>query len=352
MDLGLNLGYWSAGSDTGNLELAVEADKLGYSVCWAAEAYGSDAATVLAWVGARTERIGLGSAVFQVPARTPTLTAMTAATLDTLSGGRFRLGLGISGPQVSEGWHGVRFDRPLERTREYVEIVRLALARKEVAYTGEHWTLPLPGGEGKALRLTVRRARETIPLYLATVGPRNTRLAGEIADGWLGVFFAPEHAAASLDSLREGRRAAGHAGTDPLAGFDVAPSVPVSVSDDLDTAADRIRRYAALYIGGMGSRQHNFYHAQATRMGFGPAADQVQDLFLGGNPLEAARAVPRDFIDATSLIGPAQRIADRMHAYAEAGVTTLSVVPYADTPQQRLEVLRTVVRARDLAGLA
>src|SRR3954462_1441089 len=205
MRLGLNLGYWGAGQDADNLALAVEADRLGYAVCWAAEAYGSDAVTVLAWVAAQTRSIDVGSAVLQIPARTPAMTAMTAATLDALSGGRFRLGLGVSGPQVSEGWHGVRFDRPLARTREYVEIVQQALRRETVEYAGEHWTLPLPDGVGKALRMTVHPVREHVPLYLAAIGPRNLELTGRIADGWLAIFFSPEHASVSLQPLRAGR---------------------------------------------------------------------------------------------------------------------------------------------------
>jgi alkanesulfonate monooxygenase SsuD/methylene tetrahydromethanopterin reductase-like flavin-dependent oxidoreductase (luciferase family) len=236
-----------------------------------------------------------------------------------------------------------------------VDIVRLALSRQDVRYEGEHWQLPLPGGEGKAIRLTIRRVRDRIPIYLATVGPKNSQLAGEIADGWLGVFFAPEHAAVALDPIRAGRRAAGHGGepgSDPLAGFDVVPTVPISIGDDLDAAAEPIRRYAALYLGGMGSRTHNFYNALACRMGFEEAAAQVQELFLGGNPRDAARVVPRDFIDATSLIGPIERIAERMHAFAAAGVTTLSLAPYADSPQGRVQTLRDAVRALDLAGLA
>src|SRR3954464_11661882 len=194
MRLGLNLGYWGAGQDADNLALAVEADRLGYAVCWAAEAYGSDAVTVLAWVAAQTQRIHVGSAVLQIPARTPAMTAMTAASLDTLSGGRFRLGLGVSGPQVSEGWHGVRFDKPLERTREYVEIVRMALRRETVAFEGQHLAVPLPDGPGKPLRLTVHPVRPRIPVYLAAIGPKNLALTGEIADGWLGIFFSPAHA--------------------------------------------------------------------------------------------------------------------------------------------------------------
>jgi F420-dependent oxidoreductase-like protein len=357
MRLGLNLGYWGAGNDASNVELAVEADRAGYAVCWAAEAYGSDAVSVLAWVGARTERIDLGSAVLQIPARTPAMTAMTAATLDALSGGRFRLGLGVSGPQVSEGWHGVRFDAPLGRTREYVDVVRMVLSRRDVAYSGEHWQLPLPGGEGKALRLTVRPVRDHLPVYLATVGPKNSRLAGEIADGWLGIFFSPEHAHLALDPIREGRRAAGHgtepdAGTDPLDGFDVCVTVPVSIGDDLEAAAAPLRRYAALYLGGMGSRTRNFYNALARRMGFEAAAEQVQDLFLGGNPRAAAAAVPFEFLDATSLIGPVERVAERMRAFADAGVTTLTVAPYGATSEEQVATVRSAVRALELGGAA
>src|ERR671910_1184086 len=197
MRLGLHLGYWG-GDSQDNLVLAKEADRLGYSVVWAAEAYGSDAPTVLSWVAAQTERVDVGSAVMQIPARTPACTAMTAATLDSLSGGRFRLGLGVSGPQVSEGWHGVRFDKPLGRTREYIEIVRKAMRREKLEYAGEHYRLPLPDGPGKALKLIVHPVREHVPVYLAAVGPKNLELAGEVADGWLAVFFAPEHAAEPL----------------------------------------------------------------------------------------------------------------------------------------------------------
>ncbi|HYJ75154.1 MAG TPA: LLM class F420-dependent oxidoreductase [Kineosporiaceae bacterium] len=353
MRLGLNLGYWGAGNDAENLALAVEADRLGYAVCWAAEAYGSDAVTVLAWVAAQTQRIDVGSAVLQIPARTPAMTAMTAATLDALSGGRFRLGLGVSGPQVSEGWHGVRFDKPLERTREYVEIVRMALRRDTVAFEGRHFTLPLPDGPGKALKLIVHPVRPQIPVYLASTGPRNLALTGEIADGWLGIFFSPEHGALSLDPIRTARAAAGK-GTeaDPLAGFDVVSSTPVSVADDVAAAADPLRPYAALYVGGMGSREQNFYNALARRMGFDDAAQQVQDLYLDRKPRDAAAAVPVEFIDATSLIGPIERIRDRLVAYAEAGVTTLSITPTARTLEQRLQLLRDMADALEASGVA
>jgi F420-dependent oxidoreductase-like protein len=353
MKLGLNLGYWGAGNYTDNIALAQEADRIGYSVIWAAEAYGSDTVTVLAWVGALTQNVDLGSAVMQIPARTPAMTAMTAATLDTLSGGRFRLGLGVSGPQVSEGWHGVKFDQPLGRTREYVDIVRMALRRETVAYQGKHWTLPLPDGPGKALRMTIHPVRERLPIYLAAVGPKNLELAGEIADGWLAVFFSPEHSDDLLASLRIGRARADR-GTDQdrLAGFDVVPTVPVVFNDDLEAAAAPLRSHSALYIGGMGSRDKNFYNALAVRMGFEEGAAKVQDLFLARAHREAAAAVPLDFIDQTSLIGPRDRVRDRMSRYAASGVTTLTIAAEGASLEERLHVLRTMAELLDETGLA
>jgi F420-dependent oxidoreductase-like protein len=347
MKLGVNLGYWGAGNDADNLALAREADRLGYAVCWTAEAYGSDAATILAWVAAQTERIDIGSAVFQIPARTPAMTAMTAATLDSLSNGRFRLGLGVSGPQVSEGWHGVAFKAPLARTREYVDIVNLALSRKRVSYDGEHFKLPLPGGPGKKLQLIVHPIREHIPIYLAAVGPKNLELAGRIADGWLAVFFSPQYAGEQLAAIESGRKQIGK----DLTGFDVVPTVPVVVDDDLERAAEQIRWYAALYIGGMGSREQNFYNQLACRMGFADEAARVQELYLAREHRNAAAAVPFEFIDATSLIGSPERVAERMKAYAAAGVTTLSLTPFAATLDDRLEALRVSLDAHRAAGL-
>ena len=351
--LGLSLGYWGGGNDAEHLQVAQEADRLGYSVAWAAEAYGSDAATVLTWVASRTERMDVGSAVFQIPGRTPAMTAMTAATLDTLSGGRFRLGLGVSGPQVSEGWHGVRFDKPLARTREYVDIVRMALRRETVRYDGEHFRLPLPDGPGKAIKLTVHPVRSDIPVYLAAVGPKNLELTGEIADGWLAIFFSPEHADVSMQPLRAGRsRAPGTGETHVMTGFDVVPTVPVVFGDDVERCADAVRQYTALYVGGMGSREQNFYNALARRMGFEAAAGEVQRLFLDRRHREAAAAVPFELIDATALIGPPQRVRDRLHAYAEAGVTTLSVATHDTRLDRRLHTIRTMAELLDESGLA
>jgi F420-dependent oxidoreductase-like protein len=346
--LGLSLGYQTAfTTPEAHLALAREADRLGYAVVWAAEAYGSDAPSILAWIAGQTERIDIGSAVMQIPARTPAATAMTAATLDTISGGRFRLGLGVSGPQVSEGWHGVRFGRPLGRTREYVDIVRLALSRKPVQYGGAHYTLPLPDGPGKALRLGFHPPRTDIPIYLAAVGPKNLRLVGEIADGWLAVFYAPEHAGDQLGAIAAGRSARGLT----LAGFDVVPSVPVVVGDDVAAGADLIRPHAALYVGGMGSREQNFYNALAARMGYADAARTVQDLYLGRQLRDAAAAVPQDFIDRTSLLGGIDRIADRLVAYAESGVTTLSVTPFVADLDAGLRTLRHLAEALDKSGV-
>ncbi len=342
MRLGLNLGYLVGSDDpAGQLALTRHAEDLGFDVVWAAEAYGSDSPTVLAWLAGQTSRIDVGSAVMQIPARTPAMTAMTAASLDLLSGGRFRLGLGVSGPQVSEGWHGVRFDKPLGRTREYVDVVRMALARKTVAYEGSHYRLPLPDGPGKPLKLTIAPLRAEIPIYLAAVGPKNLELTGEIADGWLAIFYAPDFAGELLGRIGTGRERAGKT----MDGFDVVPTVPVVVGDDPVRCADPIRPYAALYVGGMGSREQNFYHALAVRMGYGEAAAQVQDHFLARRHRDAMAAVPFEFIDSTSLLGPVERIAERLRLLADSGVTTCAIAPYGDTVEAKLAALTAVAEA-------
>lgn len=346
--LGLNLAYFTNENGPENLALAQEADRLGYSVVWVAEAYGSDAVSVLSYVAAKTERIEIGSAILQIPARTPAMTAMTAATLDMLSDGRFRLGLGVSGPQVSEGWHGVRFAKPLARTREYVDIVNLALSRQRVQYDGQTYTLPLPDGPGKALHLMAHPVREHIPVYLAAVGPKNLELTGEIADGWLPVFLSTDFAAEQLAQIGAGRAKAGKT----LDGFDVAPTVPLVIADDVAAAADPIRGYAALYVGGMGSREQNFYNALAVRMGYADAAAEVQDRFLAKDYGAAMAAVPLDFIDRTSLIGPAERIAERMAAFADAGVTTLNISLLAGDLDEKKRALDTALQALEKSGAA
>jgi F420-dependent oxidoreductase-like protein len=347
MRLGLNLGYqtpWSTPAD--HLALAQEADRLGFSSVWAAEAYGSDSPSILAWIAGQTERIDVGSAVMQIPARTPAATAMTAATIDAISGGRFRLGLGVSGPQVSEGWHGVRYAKPLARTREYIDIVRMALARETVRYEGSHYTLPLPDGPGKALKLSFRPPRADIPIYLAAVGPKNLELAGELTDGWLAVFYDPSMAAEYTSSIAKGRAKVGKT----LDGFDIVPSVPVVLGDDAEMCAELVRWYAALYIGGMGSREKNFYNELATRMGYGEAAREVQELYLSGRQRDAAAAVPFEFIDRTSLLGPKERIAERMREYAASGVTTLALALFTGDADSGRETLRSVAEAHELSG--
>ena len=341
------MGYWGAGNDADNLALAQEADALGYDSCWVAEAYGSDAPTVLSWVAAQTKQIDVGSAIFQIPARTPASCAMTAATLDTLSGGRFRLGLGVSGPQVSEGWYGAKFDKPLARTREYSDIVKMALRRERVSYQGQHYVLPLPDGPGKALQLTVHPVRESIPMYLAAVGPKNLELAGELFDGWLGIFFSPEFGKEQLEQVAAGRAKVGKT----LEGFDVAPSMPLVLGDDPRACADQIRWYAALYIGGMGSREKNFYNQLACRMGYEKEAAEVQDLYLAKKYDEAAAAVPHEFIERTTLLGTKQHVAERMKELAAAGVTTLILTPVAPSVEQGKAALRTAVEALELAGV-
>ncbi|MCW2614075.1 MAG: class F420-dependent oxidoreductase [Frankiales bacterium] len=347
MKLGLNLGYWGAGNDADNLALAIEADRLGYSVAWAAEAYGSDAATVLAWVGAQTTTIDIGAAIFQIPGRTPANCAMTAATLDTLSGGRFRLGLGVSGPQVSEGWHGVRFDKPLARTREYSDIVKLALSRQKVKYDGQHYVLPLPDGPGKPLQLTVHPVREHIPMYLAAVGPKNLELSGELFDGWLAIFYSPEYAKESLASIETGRAKVGKT----MDGFDVVPTMPLVVGDDVQACAAMVKWYAALYVGGMGSREKNFYNQLAVRMGFDEAARKIQDKYLARDYDGAAAEVPDEFVDQTALLGSKDRIAEKMQALKASGVTTLTVSPFGATQADKIASLRTAVEAAEKAGV-
>ena len=348
MRLGLNLGYMVGADDArGQLALTRQAESLGYEVVWAAEAYGSDSPTVLAWLAAQTATIGIGSAVMQIPARTPAMTAMTAASLDLLSEGRFRLGLGVSGPQVSEGWHGVRFDRPLARTREFVDIVKLALSRKTVAYDGRTYQLPLPDGPGKALRLTIAPQADRIPVYLAAVGPRNLQLAGEIADGWLAIFLAPGFAEEQLSHVDAGRAIIGQG----RVGFDVVATIPLVVGADPRACADPVRPYAALYVGGMGSREKNFYNQLAVRMGYAEAAATVQDLYLARRPRDAMAAVPYEFIDSTSLLGSKERIADRLAEFAAAGVTTAAVAPYGKTLKEKLAALTTAAEALDLAGV-
>ncbi|MBA2263022.1 MAG: LLM class F420-dependent oxidoreductase [Solirubrobacterales bacterium] len=344
MKLGVHIGYWGLGlTSQDQLEVVREAERLGYDSVWTAEAYGSDAATILGWLAGQTSTIKLGSAIFQMPGRSAAMTAMTAATIDQLSDGRMVLGIGSSGPQVSEGWHGVRFASQLQRTREYVAVLRMALRRERVDFHGETLELPLPDGPGKALKLTIAPVQPAIPIYLAAIGPKNTALAGEIADGWIPTLFSPEHVSEFRPLLEEGAARAGRS----LDGFAIAPTVNVFISDDVERARDLMRPLLALYVGGMGSREKNFYNALVRRYGFEDAAREVQGLYLEGKKEEAAAALPDELIDLVSLCGPRDRVRERLEIFREAGVHTLGVTPVAFTKEERLEQLRLVA---ELAG--
>jgi len=296
------------------IELAREAERLGYDSAWVGESWGADAVTQLAWLGALTSRIKLGSAVMQVPARTPANCAMTAATLDQLSGGRFLLGLGTSGPAVVEGWHGRAWREPLTMLREYVEIVRAVLRREPLEFQGRHYVIPHESGDGdearRPLKLRLRPVRTEIPIFLAAIAPRAVELAAEIAEGWIPIFFVPEAARKVFPSMERAR-------------FEVAPIVRVVLTDDVQAGRDALKPYYAFYIGGMGPRGKNFYNDLACHYGFEGEARVIQDRFLDGERAAAAAAVPDDFVDAVALVGPKERIAERVHAFGEAGATTL-----------------------------
>lgn len=324
MRLGLSLNY-SGATVALDMEKILEAERLGYHSAWTAEAYGSDAVTPAAWVAARTTRLHVGTGIMQIAARTPAATAMTAMTLDALSGGRFCLGLGVSGPQVVEGWHGQPFGRPLARTREYVEIVRSILRRERpLEHKGAYYQIPYAGpdatGLGKPLR-SILHGRPDLPIYLAAVGPKNVALAAEIADGWIPVFFSPRRMSLFRGWLQEGFAAAGRTGS----GFDIAPLTAVVVGDDVAACRDAVRPRLALYVGGMGARGRNFYNDVARRYGYEDAARTIQDLYLAGRKAEAAAAVPDALVDEVSLCGPPARLRDRLAEWKEAGVTTLMV---------------------------
>jgi F420-dependent oxidoreductase-like protein len=337
MKLGVFLSYGSA------IEVAEEAERLGYAIALAPEGFKSDAVSLLGAVAARTERIGIASGVMQLPARTPVMTALTAATLDAMSGGRFRLGLGVSNPDVSLGWYGVPFDKPLERIREYVEIVRMALRGDPVRYAGRHFRLP-PPGSAEAAHLRAAPLRADIPIYLAGVGPRSARLAGEIADGWIGVFCSPRRIEESLNQLRAGRDRAGLGMDD----FEVLPSVPLGTGDDPAAAAEPLRGYFANFIG-LGSRSSSIYGALMTRMGYGSEAGEIHRLCRAGDRAGAARAVPFELIDQVSLVGPTERIARRMADYARAGVTTLGVTALSPSTAGQIASLRVAAEALRLS---
>jgi len=325
MKIGVNIGYWSAGPPPGAAELVQEADRLGLDSVWTAEAYGSDVLTPLAWWGANTKQIRLGTAIAQISAREPAATAMAAISMDHLSQGRFILGLGVSGPQVVEGWYGKPFPKPLQRTREYIEIIRAILKREgPVTYDGEQYKLPLPGTElGKPLKSSVHPFREDLPIFLAAEGPKNVALAAEVCDGWLALFYAPEHDGFYRDALDEGfaRDGARRSRED----FEIVASVPIIITDDIEGAANAMRPMYALYFGGMGARNRNFHADVARRMGYDDDVDRIQELYLAGKKDEAAAAIPRKLIEQLTLIGPREKVLDDLAKWKESQVTTLLV---------------------------
>lgn len=319
LKLGLQLGYWGAGPNPNMVPIAQEAERLGYDAVFTAEAYGSDVFTPLAWIGAHTSRIRLGTGIAQLSARAPTATAMAAMTLDHLSKGRVILGLGVSGPQVVEGWYGAPFGKPLSRTREYIDIIRQVLARKDpVQNTGEHYPLPYTGdgswGLGKPLKSITHPLRDDLPIFLGAEGPKNVTMAAEIADGWLPLYYSPYRQEVYADQLKHARP-----------GFEIMQGVSISIDDDVEKALVPIKQNLALYVGGMGAKSRNFHNELIKRMGFEEAAEKVQDLFLAGRKDEAVMAVPDQLADELSLVGPIDRIKDRLAAWRETPVTSLLV---------------------------
>ena len=340
LKLGLNTGYWAGGPPPGMPEVVAEAERLGFDSMWTAEAYGSDSLTPLSWWGARTQRMRLGTAIVQISARTPAATAMAAMTLDHLSGGRLILGLGVSGPQVVEGWYGKPFAKPLARTREYIGILRDIWARQgPVTSDGPHYPLPLPDGTGlgKPLKSSIHPLREDIPIYLGAEGPKNIALAAELCDGWLALFFSPRHQDLYREALEEGfarpdaRRS--------LEDFEVAATVPLIVDDDVERAADALRPMYALYFGGMGARSVNFHANVPVRMGYGDEVERIQELYLGGHKEEAAAAVPTALVEELALIGPPDKIRADLEAWRESLATTLLISGDAATLRTAAELV-------------
>ncbi len=330
MRLATGAGYWSSGPPAGTLDAIKEAERLGYDSFWTAEAYGSDALTPLAWWGSHTDTIKLGTGIIQMSARTPTATAMAALTLDHLSNGRFLCGLGVSGPQVVEGWYGQSYPRPLARTREYINIMRQVFARESpVEADGDFYQLPLKGGMGigKALKPTVHPLRKEIPIYLGAEGPRNIALAGELCDGWLPLFFSPDDDAFYRTALQTGYDAAGKGtfGAPGGSDFDVVCPVSVVPMDDIEKAADMVRPMLALYMGGMGAKGANFHHEVFCRMGHEDIADTVQGLYMSGLKNEAAAAIPVEVVEKVALIGPIDKIKADLAKWEESVVTTMMV---------------------------
>jgi len=351
LKLGLNLGYWGIGPQGDEaVDVVQRAERAGFDSVWAAESYGSDAVSVLAYMAAKTETIQLGAAILQVPARAPAAAAMAGATIDALSGGRFIFGFGPSGPQVSEGWYGVPYEKPWGRTREYVEIVKQIVAREgRLEYNGKHFKLPLTEGEGvtgqgKALKLNFHPLRNEIPIYVGAIGRKSVEFAAEVCDGWIPIFFSvDEWESAWGEHIEAGLNKGGRSRDD----FSVSPSVQVAIDGDLDTARNVVKMGLMLYLGGMGSKKTNFYVDLTHRFGFGDAADEVQSLYLDGKRDEAYAAIPDELVDATAMIGTEEEVAKRVKAFDDAGVDRLIVSPVHGTPEERLHTLE---RLAELVG--
>ena len=346
LKLGLYLGYWGIGPEGEEaLDLVRTAEDAGFESVWAAESYGSDVVSVLAWLAGQTEKINLGGAIMQVPARPPAAAAMAGATIDKLSKGRFLFGFGPSGPQVSEGWYGVPYSKPWGRTREYVEVVREIIAREgPLDHQGEHYQLPLPDGQGKALKLNFHPERNSIPVFLGAIGRKSVEISAEIADGWIPIFFSPEKFEEAWGEhieigLEKGNRRREE--------FEVSPSVQVAIDGDLEAARNVVRMGLVLYFGGMGSRKTNFYVDLAHRCGFGEVADEVQELFQAGDKEKAFQAVPDEVVNAVSLIGPEDEVAERLAAFTAKGVDRLIATPIAADHEGRTH---TVERLAAIAG--
>ncbi len=348
LKLGVNLGYWGigpAGEEAAELVLAAEG--MGYESVWAAESYGSDVVSVLAWLAARTEKINLGAAIMQVPARPPAAAAMAGATIDKLSGGRFLFGFGPSGPQVSEGWYGVPYAKPWGRTREYIEVVREIVAREgPVDHQGEHYTLPLPGGEGKPLKLNFHPLRNEIPVFVGAIGRKSVEMAAEICDGWIPIFFSVDAFEQTWgEHLEAGFAKGGRQRSD----LEVSPSLQVAIDGDLEAAKNVVKAGLVLYFGGMGSRKTNFYVDLAHRFGFGEVADEVQKRFQDGDRGDAFEAMPDEIVEATSLVGTEAEVAERIERFRGAGIDRLICSP---VHVDRGEQLHTLERLAALAGVS
>jgi len=347
LKLGLYLGYWGIGPRGNDAIEAVRfAESVGYESVWVAESYGSDCVSVLSWLAAQTEKINLGAAIMQVPARPPAAAAMAGATIDYLSNGRFMFGFGPSGPQVSEGWYGVPYSKPWGRTKEYVEVVREIIAREgKLDHQGEHYQLPLPEGQGKPLKLNFRPLRNDIPIFIGAIGRRSVEIAAEVADGWIPIFFSVDKFEEAWGEHIEKGLAAGNRSREDL---EISPSVQVAIDGDLEAARNVVRMGLVLYLGGMGSKKTNFYVDLSHRFGFGDVADEVQERFQSGDKEGAFKALPDEMVNAVSLIGTEAEVAERLNRFRENGIDRLIATPvHPEVDQMKHTVERLAALTND-----